>query len=354
MGKEATARNDDALDDDRDDNLGGGSSGEPSGGDYVVNLADLEDEPEKRGKTGGDTRGDDDPDLKARTALESIGDEDDEVRRRRREERKARREARRQRDDEKDEEIERLRKTVEEIQQGQRARETVDLKTAYSNVEREQASLARQYEEAKEMKAKAFEAQDAKGLVDADEIITQVRERYAELEGTKGAIVAQARRETAQPRVSPQLKEHAQSFMREHKWYDPAGTDRDSAHVLKIDREMAAEGWDPNTKGYWEELRFRVEDELPHKFGGGERGSGRSDDGDEDRGRPQPRSRRQITGGGGGRLGGGAGGEQVTIPAAYVANLKEAGMWDDVKVRNKMLRTYIQNEKARRASGSRR
>ncbi len=57
--------------------------------------------------------------------------------------------------------------------------------------------------------------------------------------------------------------------------------------------------------------------------------------------------------GGSGREGGndGGGGSQVKIPAAYVASLKEAGMWDDVKTRNKMFRKYLDGLKKYQPQG---
>jgi hypothetical protein len=296
----------------------------------TVDLADLDagEEGERRAKSGGDA----DLDIDARSALESMGDENEEVRKRRREEKRRKREEARAREEEKDRRIDALQEQVRALAQANAGREQQDIRSIYENLEGEQRTLVRQYEEAKALKEKAFKENDAKGIVDADEIIASARERYALLENQKARIVHAVRSERAQqqqqqqPRVSAELAKNARAFLDDHDWYDQAGGDRDSARVLAIDKKLYAEGWDPNTAGYWEELRERVREALPHRF--------------DDGGRPQ---RRSITAGGSRESAGGAG--QIHLPAEYVRSLKEAGMWDDPKVRAKMIRRYAEGRK---------
>jgi|HubBroStandDraft_1064217.scaffolds.fasta_scaffold97529_2 hypothetical protein len=55
-------------------------------------------------------------------------------------------------------------------------------------------------------------------------------------------------------------------FQAENPWYNPDGRDIDSRIILDIDREVAAEGFLPNTDDYWDEIRDRAARYMPHRF----------------------------------------------------------------------------------------
>lgn len=322
----------------------GGKTGEQEDGSYIVDPAELVDRDTKKGgeQRKKDGEGDEDLGIDARSALEADGDANEEVRKRRREERKRREEARRAREEEKDERIARLEGTVSTLLGDRSAQQEGNLRQAYEDAEAEKRRLVSTYEEAKALKEKAFKDQDAKGIVDADEIMQNARERFASLSQQQNRIlsVAKERENRQQQQVHPNVEQGAKKFMKDNPWYDPAGGDRQSARTLAIDKQMFREGWDPRTPGYWEELQARVEDEgLGGKKGQRREREERDDDEREERGQ----RRRQYTGSGGGH-GGGEGGA-VRIPAAYVANLKEAGMWEDPAQRKKMIKKYIDSQK---------
>lgn len=61
----------------------------------------------------------------------------------------------------------------------------------------------------------------------------------------------------------------AQEWMRENPWYDVKGGDEDSAITNAIDARLVAEGYNPASVDYWEELtrrvRTRINDEPPQR-----------------------------------------------------------------------------------------
>jgi len=214
------------------------------------------------------------------------------------------------------------------------------------NIDSELTSLERRYAEAKALKQRALENKDnlaaaevAKAAVDADEAMAAARERHQQLLWERGDIVVRANAEARRPKVSPELQRFAKEFTDDHPWYKPGSGDRDTEQVAALDRQMASEGWNPNRPGYWEELRDRVREKLPHRFKDDQRGDG-GDDLDND---PPPR-RRQITGGSGREAGGGGGGTTFHLSRERVDALKEAGMWEDPVKRNKMIKIYRQRD----------
>lgn len=250
---------------------------------------------------------------------------------RRREERKARKEERVRRERQIEAENEELRTRVASLEENAVRGRMQDVRSTLENIDTEMSRLQNTYTEARRLKAEAYEKQDGKAVVDADEAMDAARERFNQLNGERARIITAVRQEQSRPQVSETLTKGAEAFMKDHDWYDMNGRDRDSAAVLAIDRKMANDGWDPNKPGYWEELRERVQEELPHRFERGGRRDGQRDD-------DQPPQRQQRTGGSGRE--GSPGSNTYFLSAARVRALKEAGMWDDPKQRAKMIKIY--------------
>lgn len=314
------------------------------GGGVTVNLDELpgakKKGDERSTKKGGEERADDE--LADNESGLEAADPSEERRTARRQERKARKEERVRREREIEAERDMLRERVASLEEGRAQDRVQDVRERVGRIESEMGTLQRQYDEAKKLKQTAYDNKDGASAVAADEAMAAARERYNELNSERARIVAAVQQSERQPRVSETLKQNAQAFMDEHDWYDIKGGDRDSARVLAIDRKMANEGWDPNTKGYWDELRERVREELPHRFEDNER---------QDDDRPPTRQRT----GGSERDTPRGGGNTFHLSAARVAALKEAGMWDDPAKRAKMIRTYKARDDAEaRAKAQRR
>lgn len=332
------------------------------GGGIEIDLSKLpeEDKDDRKGKKGGEDREEEQP-----GALDTAAeDEDEDLRKRRREERRQRKEDRERRENELKTRLESSERQIAELKASQERGQIEGVKERIGSIEAEMQTLQRQYNEAKALKQEAYTKNDGKAIVEADEAMTAARERYQDLGGQRENIIRNVQAERARPKVSETLANSAKSFMADHKWYDLKGGDRDSAKVMSLDRKMAAEGWDPNTAGYWEELRERVKEEIPHRFDEdeedrgddrGERGRERQRDARDERDDERPR-RRQTTGGSGREGGERGSANSFYLSAARVAALKEAGMWDDPAKRAKMIKTYKARdevERKRRQQGGR-
>jgi hypothetical protein len=115
-------------------------------------------------------------------------------------------------------------------------------------------------------------------------------------------------------------------------WYDPNGGDEDSQIAKIIDSRMAAEGWDPSSQDYWDELDNRLQKRLPHRY---------TQTQDEPSRRSRP-SRSIVTGSGRESSGSRASGSSFVLSPEQVRAMKDAGFWDDPVKRSKMIKRYAQ------------
>lgn len=336
--------------------------------DFTIDLAELgEGDDGKGGKKAADSDkggdqgsqdqgadpGDDDEDEGSESGQDASGEQDDDqerVRERRRQERaerKARRESER-------EELRVLRERMANLEGRQGRYDQAQVLSKLETLDRTMLTAREQYNQALDAKKRAVAAQNGEALVAADEAALAARDAYVQAEQDRARLVQAVNGERErvatqqqQPRLHPVIKEQGEKFCSDFSWFNKDGSDRDSAKVLALDNQLAQEGWNPNTKGFWDELRERVKEELPHRFGG-ERNNG-SGNGSGNGGQ-----RRQITAGSGRESGGRPGGNTYTLSAARVQALKEANMWDDVAQRNKMILRYKKQdeEQARRQRGA--
>lgn len=124
-------------------------------------------------------------------------------------------------------------------------------------------------------------------------------------------------------------KRYGIAFVKENKsWYDPNGGNRDSKIVLAIDSDLYNEGYDPETKEYWDELKDRCKEYLPHRF----KAAGT---------KPRPKS---VVGGSGNDYSS-TGGAEKSLPKEFVQTLKAAGYWDDAAKRKAAIKNYYANRK---------
>lgn len=188
----------------------------------------------------------------------------------------------------------------------------------------------------------ATEMADGAKLAEANEAWYESRRQIESLE----ALKRRANTETPSPSVprapDPRLKKYASDWMARNDWYDPNGTDTDSRVAVQIDTALAEEGWDPTSSEYWEELDNRLTKYLPHRYNGGtdERSSSQS---------TQRRPRSVVTGSDRDTRGGSTGGNQFVLSPDRVKAIKEAGRWDNITERNKMIRKYAEYDRMNRS-----
>lgn len=320
--------------------------------DYVA----IEDEPRDEDVDDHDDDDDsEDEDTRLGGGREDEDDDDDAAdgkRARRRQERKERKAAQRKARERTERELKFLRNRNEQLERRfSEFEQTVDQRVANNEL----AGIDTQLNKAKsdlqlanQVIAKAAEDNNGADMAEALDHRDTIRDTIRDLEETKQYYSNNESRQPArEPReLDPRHAAYAQSFMMDHEWYDPRATDQDSRAVLMIDRALAGEGYDPKTKQYWDELRERVHEQLPHHF---------ADDGDDDDAddteerKPRGEAKEKRRGGGpkfrtGGRERPLKKNEVYISPERKEAMI-EAGVWDDPVLRKRYLKSYAEFDK---------
>jgi len=181
------------------------------------------------------------------------------------------------------------------------------------------AQAQREIQQAEMIIAKATEAGNGDDVVAAMRIRDQAMSNAQQLVQTKQQFDTQ-RQQAQQPKVDPNVVNYAKQWMEANPWYDPSGRDRDSALTKAIDTELAGEGYDPASRDYWEELTARVAD----AFGEGGKKPKR-------RAPPTGRTREHAPT---------STKKEIYVTPERKAAMVEAGVWDDVEKRNRILKAY--------------
>lgn len=256
-------------------------------------------------------------------------EEEAEARRQRNRSRRAENKARRQ------DYVESLRREIaarDELLQQQEVRlAAVEKRTQGADmaaVDNELRKTADAYMYFREQHSMAVTKADGAAAVEAQEKMYQAQRRGEELTRIKQA--AAQRPQQAQP-LDPILKMQAENWLERNKWYDPAGSDMDSKITLTIDQALAAEGWNPKTQQYWEELDARLKKHLPHRYKSSYNGGNSN--------------QRSPVAGSGRSEAGGKGTGEYRLSADRVQAIKDAGAWEDPTARAKMVKRYMDYDK---------
>lgn len=239
------------------------------------------------------------------------------IRERRREERKHRKNLQREKKSDAERELAALRAQVQRQQEDLLSLQSMQSGAQLAQVDQAINQATVRYQQLQQALADAVARQDGATVVRAQEEMWRARQDYEQLTNFKRqATVAQS-----QPRpLNPMLVNHAQEFLGKHKWYNgPQSADPDSKILSALDNSLAAEGWDATTKEYWQELETRAAKYLPHRMGKAQKRSPVADGGQGSNvNSPRP----------------------TVISAERVKAMKDAGIWDDLERRNKMIKRY--------------
>lgn len=161
-------------------------------------------------------------------------------------------------------------------------------------------------------------------------------------ESTNGAEAAEPTRQRAAPQEAkpdPRVIRNAREWAGDHEWFDFNGEDEDSRIVRALDESLSAEGYDPTSKEYWDELSARVKRRLPERFRKGARARDEEDDESMEDEDEKPRGNAGPKFSSGGRERPLKKGE-VYVSAERKQAMKEYGVWEDPVARNRMLKKY--------------
>lgn len=185
-----------------------------------------------------------------------------------------------------------------------------------------------------------FKSQHAEAVTNANgqlateafEKMQAAADRARQLDSIRKA--AQKPQQPQQQPLDPRLKVQAESWLERNSWYNPEGGDMDSKVALSVDQALHAEGWNPTTPQYWEELDARLKKYLPHRYNSGYNKSQRTTE--------TPRSA-PVAGSGRESSATSSGGYRLS--AERVQALKDAGTWDDPKARAEAVKRYQEYDK---------
>jgi hypothetical protein len=254
-------------------------------------------------------------------------DDTEALRAAKRERRRAKKQLVRQTNAEKDLRLQMLQKQNEELMQ---RLSVVERKTHSADLARidkaiEETELRVNY--AKLKINEATKAQDGDAMAKAQEMWLEARQQAETLKNLKRQA-AQPRQEASIP--DPRLQRLAAQWMERNPWYKPDGKDLDSKVAKQVDETLAAEGWDPTSPEYWEELDNRLQKYVSHRY------NESTDESPNSRSKP-----RGIVTGSGRESAARAGGKNTyTLSPEQVRAMKDAGFWDDPEKRNKMIKRY--------------
>jgi len=178
----------------------------------------------------------------------------------------------------------------------------------------------------------ATDNSDGDAFTKAQELWYDTRRKLEAMNNYKDQVTKANSTESAP--ANPKLVRLANDWMEKNSWYDPEAGDEDTQIAKVIDNRLVAEGWDPASKDYWDELDNRLQKRLPHRY---TRDSGENS-------RRSPRS--VVTGSS--RESSRGNGSQYVLEPAQVRAMKDAGFWDDPEKRNNMIKRYAIETRNRR------
>jgi len=298
-------------------------------------LADAEEEPKKEVKAEEtDEEPDEDQEDSSNEQDENETDEDRErIREARREERRLKKELSKQRDATARNKISALERRNAELAERLAKVENAAASYQFAQLDKSIEDEATRVEYAKMKMLQAAQSGDAAGQVEFLEQLTDAKERLKQAQYYKKQQLEQAKapRQNVPNEISTEVQYNATQWLKKNSWYDPQARDTDSRIAKVIDQELAADGWDPSDSEYWEELDNRLSARLPHRY---------TSKGGQQTRRAGPTASSRVANTTSAKPG------TITLSRDRVQAIKDAGAWDDVEKRNKMIRAYASYDRA--------
>jgi hypothetical protein len=286
---------------------------------------DLDEKYELPEKSDGGSVEDEEPDHP---------DDTDAVREAKRARRRSKRALARDTTRERELQLQQLKRQNEEMAQRMAELERKSQYSELSQLDKQIEDENLRLEYAKMKISEAAAAGDGDAMVQAQEMLYDSKEKLSSLSGVKNQYVRQAQA-PKQERIDPRMQMQATKWIERNAWYKPDLGDTDSRIAKSVDEELVKEGWNPNEADYWDELDSRLQKYLPHRYNvSAERNS-------------SDRKPRNVVGSSGREASASFGGSNrtFTLSPQQVSAIKEAGMWDNIESRNRMIRRYAQQSR---------
>jgi len=306
---------------------------EEENGSAIVTLPEGEENPQVESKS--EYRTDDDFDD---APAPEVNDDRQAIREARREERRLKKQIHREKTRESSSLINTLRKQNEALAERLALVERKTSGAELARVDKAIEDAGVEVEYAKMKLTEAVNQSDGSAAIQAQEMLYDARRRQEALANVKKQATQQTNR-SAPNTPDPRVTKYASEWMEDNPWYDPNGKNVESKIALAIDNALTEEGYDPSSMEYWEELQERVDKHIPNTQNRVYNDSNR---------RTRPRS--VVTSSGRESHGSARPNEYILSPEKVTA-MKEAGKWDNLQERKKMIDYYRKHEQQNKVRG---
>ena len=254
------------------------------------------------------------------------------IREARREERRLKKELSKQRDATSRNKISALERRNAELAERLIKLENTAASYQFAQIDKAIEDEATRVEYAKMKMLQAAQENDAAGQVEYLEQLTDAKQRLQQAQYYKKQQIEQAKapKQNVPTPIAEEVQRNATQWLKKNSWYDPQARDTDSRIAKVIDQELAQDGWDPSDSEYWEELDNRLSARLPHRY---------TAKGGQQARRAGPTASSRVANTTSAKPG------TITLSRERVQAIKDAGSWDDVEKRNKMIRAYAQYDR---------
>lgn len=250
------------------------------------------------------------------------------IREARREERKLKKELAKQREASAKHKISALEKRNEELARRLAAVENTAASYQFAQIDKALEDEATRVEYAKMKMLQAAQSGDMESQVEFLEQLTEAKQRLQQVQHYKKQQLeaAKAPKQNVPNELAAEVQQNATQWLKKNSWYDPQARDTDSRIAKVVDQELAADGWDPSDPEYWDELDNRLQSRLPHRYTG--------KGGNNKRSAAGPTASSRVANATSAKPG------TIRLSPERVNAIKDAGAWDDINKRNKMIRAY--------------
>lgn len=288
-----------------------------------VHAADDGDEEQQDEDQGSDDQGSDD----------ETEEDREKIREARREERRLKKGLQKQREVSAKHKITALERRNEELAKRLAAVENTAASYQFAQIDKAVEDEATRVEYAKMKMVQAAQAGDVAAQMEYLEQLTDAKQRLNEVQHYKKQQldVARSPKQNVPNPVNTEVQQNATGWLKKNSWFDPQARDTDSRIAKVVDQDLVADGWDPADPEYWDELDNRLAARLPHRY--------TAKGGNNQRRSAGPTASSRVANTASSKPG------TITLSRDRVNAIKDAGAWDDVTKRNKMIRAYAQYDR---------
>lgn len=315
---------------------------ESQDGSALVQLPENEKSPQVETNSDEDDFQDDESDSDTNGNKDADVDDDREaIRAARREERKLKKQIHREKARESSHLINALQKKNSELAERLAKVEQKTSGAELARVDKAIEDAGVQVEYAKMKLTEAVQTQDGEGVAKAQELWYDSKRKLESLQNLKH----QASKQMSQPQQNiqvpdPMVQRYAADWMERNTWYDPHGRNEESEIAQVIDKKLTAEGYDPTTEDYWDELDDRLKKYLPQQYNSSYNASSVK--------HQRPRS---VMTSSGRETTATTKSNEFRLSPDRVNAMKEAGMWSDPELRQKAIRKYAEWDRTNKNRG---